>query len=1203
MALELLLLGTPLIRFHGQPLELPVRKAAGLLAYLALEGPTPRSRLAGLLWDDGDEARARTNLRQLLRRVRSAVPEALIETQDELLCLSPEVAVDALEFAALLDVGEREAALATYRGDFLSHTDWPASPDFEDWAQAQREQLSLRWQAAMTQQAADWEAQGEYARALQAHLRLLQTDELQEARHCAVMRLYSLLGERGAALKQFERCRQVLSAELGLTPLPHTLQIAEQLRRGDLEQSHLAQALSPPLSAPLSVTALELPFVAREAAWRAVTRLQVPLVLLTGEPGVGKTRLLEELARSRGRYWVVHAQELTQFTPLAPLLPLLRSLLAESGWPLSQAARRELARLLPEVSGGATTPAASASSASQSSPLLSQPLLDPLAPSPLALSQITPSQIAPNAAERTRFVEVLSEAVLLLFESPHPANPLITLLIDDAHWLDATTLEVIGNLAQRLRDQPLRLLVSARAFELSERPHAHAAFAALEKSGLARQLRLEPWSETDLLSLIRTVSGSRRGEYFTQRLHEATGGNPLFVQETLRGLIEGGSLWQDAAGGWHTVYDSVNPTYEDMPLSITVRGALLERLERLGPSARRLLDAASLAGEVFAAEDLAQTTALDEWTSLELLERAEQAGLLRADPLGYRFGHELVRRVLDDELRPSRRRLLHRRLAATLQRRGSPPARIAQHLQAAGENREALAWWRTAAADAKRVYAYREALTHYAQALALTKDARERCGLLSERITLWRILNEQAGWQQDAGEMLQLAERLGDLTLRAEAATKLARLTFRTGNNAEAVTRMEEVLSWVGVPDELRAEAYLIAGMAAKQWGRLAWAQEQLHLGLECNPPNDLSRAGILHLTLAECQAESGDLPSARVSIQQSVEVMTQASDIDGQIRAKFILGWILRLSGETQQALTAWKWVRTQASAVGMTFIQIEVLLQLLGLYLQEGEAESSLELWQEIENFSKLTEPRIAARKKYYWHLYYLLMGNLGEALRNLLQALELTNQENLKSQAAHFSLVLSQFWLRLADLEAAEQNLSLNTQLIKNLQFDSYRLFEYTIQAKLNLFRGDSTQALRCLESGERWHSLAERSEQTLADLTRGEVFFALGRFSEAEEILATIGPSTAPSLRADALALQLWQPDPPAALIPEAQALLSSRRLNALTALRLQFALARLPDAAPELHLRARDSLATLAQTLTPTQAQRFTAFYLAQLPPE
>lgn len=1183
MALELLLLGTPLIRFQGQPLELPVRKAAGLLAYLALEGPTPRSRLAGLLWDEGDEARARTNLRQLLRRLRSAVPETLIETRDELLCLSPDVAVDALEFAALLDVGEREAALATYRGDFLSHTDWPTSPDFEDWAQAQREQLSLRWQAAMTQQAADWEARGEYTQALQAHLRLLQTDELQEARHCAVMRLYGRLGERGAALRQFERCRQVLSAELGLTPLPHTLELAEQLRRGDLGQSSLAQAISPPLPASLSVTALELPFVAREAAWQAITRLPVPLVLLSGEPGVGKTRLLEELARSRGRYWVIRAQELSQSTPLAPLLPLLRSLLEESEWALSRAARSELARLLPDIL-----------------PEVLSEVLPQLASANLSPQTNAPSlSLTPNAAERTRFVEVLTEALLLLFGSGQHC----TLLVEDAHWLDATTLEVIGNLAQRLTGQPLRLLVSARAFELSEHPHAHAAFAALEKAGLARQLSLEPWSETDLLSLIRAISGSRRGEYFTQRLHQATGGNPLFVQETLRGLIEGGTLWQDAAGGWHTVYDGVDSTYEDMPLSLTVRGALLERLERLGPSARRLLDAASLAGEVFAAEDLAQTTALDEWTSLELLERAEQAGLLRADPLGYRFGHELVRRVLDDELGLSRRRLLHRRLAATLQRRGSSPARIAQHLQAASEDREALAWWRTAAADAKRVYAYREALAHYAQALSLTDDARERCALLSERIALWRILNEQAGWQQDAGEMLQLAERLGDLTLRAEAATKLARLTFRTGNNAEAVARMEEVLSWVGVPDELRAEAYLIAGMAAKQWGKLAWAQEQLYLGLECNPPSALSQAGILYLTLAECQAESGDLLSARASVDRSVEVMTQASDIDGQIRAKFILGWILRLAGETQQALTAWKWVREQANAVGMTLMQIEVSFQLLSLYIEWGEADLSLNLLEEIEVSSKFPEPRFAVQLFYCWYLYFLLVGELWKADENLQQAFDMAQKMNLEYYCIFYSLILAENHLEMAELRYAERNLEVASWLIERHQFEMHRLLEHVLQAKLSLLTGDAARALQCLESGERWRSVSESKEQTLADLTRAEVLFALGRLSEAEKVLANMSPNAAPSRRAAVLALQLRQPNPPAALKREAETLLTSQRLTALAAVRLQFALACLSDAQPEVQLRARQSLTILSQTLPASRAERFTAFYLSQLPPQ
>lgn len=245
---RLRLLGAPALEQAGRPLALPTRKLLGLLAYLALEGPAPRSKLAGLFWSEQDEATARGNLRRELNRLRHTPIATLLQTDRDLLQLGP-IQTDVAEFQTHLKEGALEPALALYRGPLLLGLELSGAEGFAEWLEARREELARLWREALQRQAEHLEAAHDLRGALSARLTLLREDELQELHHREAMRLHALLGEREAALARFARLQELLRKELRLEPLPETLALARQIEQGTLA----TPPAPPPTPAPQGV--------------------------------------------------------------------------------------------------------------------------------------------------------------------------------------------------------------------------------------------------------------------------------------------------------------------------------------------------------------------------------------------------------------------------------------------------------------------------------------------------------------------------------------------------------------------------------------------------------------------------------------------------------------------------------------------------------------------------------------------------------------------------------------------------------------------------------------------------------------------------------------------------------------------------------------------------------------------------------------
>src|SRR6266542_3180624 len=371
--LRLALLGAPSVEVGGAPLRVDTRKAVALLAYLACSGRRHgRDQLATLLWPEADDAHARAALRRTLSALNHALGGVARVAADRsgLELVAPGMVLDIERFRKLVascDAHGHEPdracsrcaeplaeAVALHRGDFLAGFALRDAPEFEDWQLAEADTLRRELAAAL-QRLVDAEAvRGRWQAAIADAERWLALDPLHEPAHRQLMRLYAWSGQRGAAMRKYRACVRILDEELGVSPLEETTALYQQVTEGGVEP--------PPTPPPEAAIPTPPPAAAARAA--APGGPAPPpldgrgrLVALTGEAGVGKTRLAEAFA---AQVATAHSQVLVcrcyegERLAYGPLADGLRAALARpEGGAWARALEphwlAEAARLLPEL--------------------------------------------------------------------------------------------------------------------------------------------------------------------------------------------------------------------------------------------------------------------------------------------------------------------------------------------------------------------------------------------------------------------------------------------------------------------------------------------------------------------------------------------------------------------------------------------------------------------------------------------------------------------------------------------------------------------------------------------------------------------------------------------------------------------------------------------------------------------------------------
>ena len=623
-----------------------------------------------------------------------------------------------------------------------------------------------------------------------------------------------------------------------------------------------------------------LPLVGREAELSALrTDLarsragRSALLVIHGEPGVGKSRLLTVVAdEARRSGWTVAAGRAFALETGVPyallsdaLVPLLREMEPARLSLITRGSEARLAQLFPGLR---------------------------------SLGRAGAGDAAHAAADRAELFWTFAEVLRTMSER----SPLL-LLLDDLHWADASTLELLHFTARQVPQSPLLIIGSVNDAERERHPTLGVTLQSLISLGALEQRRLGPLGRDDTDRLVRAAFGidERVSRQFSALLFGWTRGNPYFVEETLKALVESGQLHQSGGSwvGWET---------SQLELPPTVRDAIRQRLGRLTPAARQVAELVAVMGARARYDVLLDVGALPE---PELVRATEELGAANVLTEGgasrapvYDFQHPLVAETLLADIALARRRLMHRTLADTLERRYAAHAlehadELARHYAHGGArelSRKAVTYLAAAGKAALARFANLEAADYFTAALnqleaappegegqaaddsavaargRLLGDlarAKERLGEYPLAIALWERVREAAAQRGDDERVARVLSRIG-----------LAHL--RSGRHAEAVPACDLALDAAlrsgasGISGTIR----ILRGTSLHGLGRLPEALADLKAALaDAELTDDLVLRARCHRALLVFHGFAGPTGLAREHGAQALALAEQSRD------------------------------------------------------------------------------------------------------------------------------------------------------------------------------------------------------------------------------------------------------------------------------------------------------------------------------------
>ena len=832
--MRLKLTGTPSLMAAGSDDPLPLTASdAALLALLAIDGPQPRAALASVLWPDKDAATAATNLRQRLHRLKRTAGSPVVVGERNL-ALAPLVQHD-LQDLHRWSVNTPELGA----GRLLGLHEFVDNDVLGSWLSTQRQARAHQRAQLLMEGAKACAAQGQHQQALQL-ARLLSTESpLSEPAHRLLIELLHQAGDRAGALAAYEHCVTTLARQLGIEPSEATRALLAQLQAADAPARNHTSAM------PLSL--LRPPrMVAREEAWRLMSQCasQHQALLIEGEAGMGKSRLLGDFVATSGAWLLVAAHPGDQGLPYALLARLLSSCTAQWGRPDQAWVNQELARLVPEVG----------------------------APSTDAFASLRLQQAA--------------RAALLHWQRQGLAG----LALDDLHYADTSSVELLLPLATAQDGVSLTWLMATRP------PTSIHGLDELQR------LTLLPLSLAGIHELLATLAlADLRSEQWAPALLQRTGGNPLYLLQTLTAAFESRALQGE-------------PPDDGMPASASILTLLTARLEKLSAPARAIARLASVAGSDFTLELACQllqvtpTALADPWLELQTAQVMQ----------GGRFAHDLIRDASALITPQDLRQLMHAQVAAALQAHGAPPGRVAEHWDAAKHWKEAALAYERAAAHAHecsavadellklqaatrchRACATPEALAaafatahrelelrvsntqlgldtqHACQALLASAQTDEQCGLAQVLLAhYWCECFEPERGLTHAQAAMQLTQGCNSDRLALLAAQRAGGALSRMGRYPEAVQSMrprsnqlqaltlDERLNWrtdfgltLDYADQRQESLQVLDAVIDEAKVRSRWSAAASALSLKCNALTYLGRTRDGLLAMEEAMA------------------------------------------------------------------------------------------------------------------------------------------------------------------------------------------------------------------------------------------------------------------------------------------------------------------------------------------------------------
>ncbi len=901
------------------------RKSASLLAYLIMNRHRPQTRdlLAGRFWSDLPDDRARKRLSNTLWQIRSALAEIgldelIVSTSSTIQFASGwPLEIDVEEFERRLDDIDREwgqhaarlpladkltSLIADYPGDLLAG-------HYDDWIEAERTAVKDRYTNAIRQAIRLYKGRSDYVTALRYARQLVGYEFLAEENHREVMRLCALLGQTAAAERQYRNCSQVLADELGVEPSWETTELHERI------QSEAFGA-----TAPLAeMGELDTPIIGRSRE-RAVLLARIDellngqggLLLIEGDPGMGKSRLVEDLADAAD--WRGIRLLTTANTEVSRMRPYhaIRSVLS----PAVTGLRGEhLAEVTDQIW---------LQYASEVLPELRQYVAVP-----------TERALLPEE-EPSRMTEALARVLL----AQGGLGPTLVVL-EDVHWCDDDSIRVFTNLGKRLSRSGVLICLTYRRFEAEQNEGIWSAVSRLESLPGSTRVVLAALNRSEIRELVSAELGPGvLPSRIQERLVDESGGNPLFVLEALQDIDA--LLTSDGS-------DSEPHAHPDRFPS-TVARALQQRLGSLPVDVLTVLRGMAVLAEPCSSLLVSKITDLDRRRTLGGLTEAVDRGFLVEIGAGIcRFCHDQTRRAVyhamsDDEIVAWHRQIYHALVAGE-----RPQAeQVAYHADLAALWAESVRWHTVAARSAEDVDALGVAAEHYNQA-----DKAAQLAGLSEVDRFGDLLSHERALdvlgRRDDQEIL--LKRLIDLDLglveRVDLAERQAWLMGHTDRHEEAARLASE---WAERADDAGLPNYRLLTVlgVVRYWnGSLYEAIEALRLALKAAPDDQADITIKNHLGRALIDVSEFDEGNDLVA--QALQTAENIGDVRGQVEAIIHQAISALRRGHNDEAMARAEESLPLSRSIGYRYGEGVSLMNLATLRAIRGQAGIALELFDE--------------------------------------------------------------------------------------------------------------------------------------------------------------------------------------------------------------------------------------------------------------
>ncbi len=650
--------------------------------------------------------------------------------------------------------------------------------------------------------------------------------------------------------------------------------------------------------------------------WAKARQGRARVVLLSGEPGVGKTRLAHELMASVAQAGAAVLRggcyEYEAMTPYLPFVEALRAYVRSQ--PAGSLRQRlgptapEIARLAPEIDAK----------------------IGPLAPNPTLAPNDERLRLFDNIA---RFLATLAGDIGLL------------LFLDDLHWADQATIALLRYLLRNLPNERLLVLATYRDDEM-DRTHPLAdALLAWHREHIATRLTLGRLSEAETAAMLATLfeQDSVSAE-FAEAIYHETEGNPFFTEEVVKSLIEQGQVYREGEGwGRRAVAELAIPT--------SIKEVIGRRLAHLSQTCIETLHAAATLGKTFGFGELAAVSTMDEDALLDALDEASAAQLIRPEGAdSFVFTHDKIRETLVEELNPLRRRRLHQRVGEGLEKLYAAEldghaADLAYHFVAGHDWRRGLAYSLRAADSAARLFGHDEALKylamarecsislddrageaavaerlgdiyamrgpaataieHYTAALAMVEDVTKRAVLKARIGAVYSEIGDMRGEEffQEAARELDPETQPGEL---ARALAHLGRFQHHRGQLRRAIELLEQAYA-IAQPLDDPATLRTIFSHFAGAYEHLVrcresmeWARRSIRLGQQRDFPF-ATQMGVAYL--AENALITGDWPAALDYIAQERALAQKIGALGAWDWTAFYHAWRLHSLGHLTEA------------------------------------------------------------------------------------------------------------------------------------------------------------------------------------------------------------------------------------------------------------------------------------------------------------